>query len=105
MDAITLLTQTESPLSRLPAEFRNKVYDYGFRVECIEFRSMRLKVAQESRDTASYTVEETDTSPPSQPLFVLLQSRLVCRQYHAETKLLIFEISVLRLALSKFPQD
>jgi hypothetical protein len=91
---------------------------------------MRLRVAQESRDTASYTVEETDTSPPSQPLFVILLSRLVCRQYHAETKLLIFEInplrahpahlpavvrqisknvqdvvSVLRLALSKFPQD
>lgn len=70
----------------------------------MEFSPTRFKVAQGRHNTASYTVNEIGTSPPYQPLFVLLQSRLVCRQYYAETKLLIFEINPLRARPEDLPE-
>jgi hypothetical protein len=50
-----------------------------------------------NRNTTAYTVNDIGASPPTQSLVVFLQSRSVCRQYHAETKLLIFEINTLRM--------
>ncbi|KAH6846211.1 hypothetical protein CC77DRAFT_166788 [Alternaria alternata] len=106
METIALRNQAESPLLRLPGEIRNRIYDYVFRAECI--------VVLEPGTHTKYICRlyNRGAARSYQPLCTLLQSRLVCRQYYAETRLLVFQnnrlcvdIWNLRGLLEMIPKD
>lgn len=99
--------QTESPLLRLPAELRNRIYEYAFCVDCIDYHSNNFR----SRPDYNHNPVRK-TSAASQSLSSLLKSLLVCRQYHTETKTLVFQLSPFRArprdlveAMQKMPED
>jgi len=102
-----LRNQIESPLLRLPAELRNRIYEYAFRTDCIDYRSNKFR----SRSDFKYNPVRK-TSAASQSLSLFLASLPVCRQYYAETKLLVFQLSPFRArprdlveAIQKMPED
>jgi len=109
-----LHNQIESPLLRLPAELRNRIYEYVFRVDCINFFRMETWDYNSSKDSRpDYNPNPVrGTKPASQSLSSLLKSLLVCRQYYAETRLLVFKLSPLcgrprdlLDAVEKMPRD
>ena len=106
--------QIESPLLRLPAELRNRIYEHVFRVDCINFYDMRPWDYNASKHKRpDYNPNPVrGTKPASQSLSSLLKYLLVCRQYYAETRLLVFKLSPLcgrpgdlLYAVEKMPRD
>ena len=96
---------------RLPGEIRNRIYDYVFRAECMVVLSS-LSAPLAVRKHCIYLLYDRGARPYYLPLFALLQSQLVCRQYNAETRLLVFHnnklaarIWDLRILLKKIPKD
>lgn len=74
---------------RLPGEIRNRIYDYVFSADHIV---VRRPMSESGYLPIRFFCLPYDRSarPHYQSLFSLLQSQLVCRQYYAETRLLVF---------------
>jgi hypothetical protein len=87
------INQQQSPLLRLPAELRNKIYEYAL-------GGMELHISSRSRMSDQFSVVSSDPSFDNIPLHRLIGLTLVSQQLYAETKLLPFELGTVRTTAS-----
>ena len=95
-----MLTQTNSvkanavnsPLLRLPAEIRNKIYTYSFAPRNAKH------IISIKPSTVGYTYEHRRGTEQSRPAFHLIR---VCRQIYSEASLLYFQHCVFALHLPR----
>ncbi|KAI4651704.1 uncharacterized protein J4E79_009185 [Alternaria viburni] len=87
-EVITKTNRQRSPLLRLPAELRNKIYGYVL-------GGMKLRIAQRTRKLDFLAVASVDSPYAEIPLHTLTGLTLVSRQLYAETRILPFELGIM----------
>lgn len=82
-DALAVRNRKWSPLLRLPAELRNRIFEYAFVVRIVRFNF----VSTESRYPADFLAYPPITAG-ARDISSLLRRTIVCRQIHSETAIL-----------------
>ena len=91
------MNRQRSPLLRLPAELRNKIYEYAL-------GGMQLRISYSERKFALLSALSYDPSVSLTPLHRFVGLTLVSRQLYAETKILPFELCTMDIIRSSFYQ-
>ena len=89
------INRQRSPLLRLPAELRNKIYGYAL-------GGMELRVSYRSKELGVVSAMSYDPSVSLTPLHRRVGLTLVSRQLYAETKILPFELCTMDVIRSLF---
>ncbi|KAI4662024.1 uncharacterized protein J4E78_004815 [Alternaria triticimaculans] len=97
-EVISEMNRQRSPLLRLPAEIRNKIYGYAL-------GGMELRISYRTRKFALLSALSYDPSVSLTPLHRRVGLTLVSRQLYAETKTLPFELCTMDIIRSSFPNQ
>ena len=89
------INRQRSPLLRLPAEIRNKIYGYAL-------GGMKLRMPYRSKELGVVSAMSYGPSVSLTPLHRLVGLTLVSRQLYAETKILPFELCTMHVIRSLF---
>jgi len=89
------VNRQRSPLLRLPAELRNKIYEYAL-------GGMELRISYRTRKFALLSALSYDPSVSLTPLHRFVGLTLVSRQLYAETKILPFDLCTMDVTRSSF---